>query len=63
MSTGVRDSDISGSQPAPGTRLKYTREQLDSMSTKQYRDLMQSDRAELERCENYYATHPVRRAG
>ena len=63
-STSVRPSDISGRPPVPSGKphLKYTREQLDNMSSARMRELMQTDRAELERCINYYAKTPARQA-
>lgn len=65
FSTSIRSSDISGSAPGPKTtpRLKYTREQLRNISASEYKRLMQTDRAELERCEDYYVKNPLRRAG
>jgi hypothetical protein len=39
-STGVRPSDVSGSQPRPTNRLKYTREQIDRMSAATMKSLM-----------------------
>lgn len=56
-STSIRASDISGRPPAPSGKphLKYTREQLRNLSAADYKRLMQTDRAELERCENHYA--------
>lgn len=65
FSTSVRSSDISGRQPAPSGKphLKYTREQLNNLSATDYKLLVQTDRAELERCEAYYAKNPARRAG
>jgi hypothetical protein len=62
ISTGVRASDISGTPPRLTTRLKYSREQLENMSREDYKRLMLTDRAELEKCEEYYAKRPVRRA-
>lgn len=62
-STGVRQSDISGEPPrTTPVRLKYTREQLAKMSSEQYKNLIHTDRKELERCEAYYASNPGRRA-
>lgn len=65
FSTSIRSSDISGRAPEPSgkPRLKYTREQLANISSTEYKRLMQTDRTELERCENYYAKTPARRAG
>jgi hypothetical protein len=63
ISTGIRSSDVSGERPRPTTRLKYSREQLANMGKAQYKTLMQTDGAELARCEDYYAKHPARRAG
>jgi len=56
-STSIRSSDISGRPPVPSGKphLKYTREQLANLSAEEYKRLIQADRAELERCENYYA--------
>lgn len=63
-STGIRQSDISGEPPRTTMiRLKYTREQLARMSGESYKNLMMTDRKELEKCEDYYASHPARRAG
>jgi hypothetical protein len=64
-STSIRSSDISGRPPVPSGKphLKYTREQLANLSAADYKRLIQTDRAELERCEQYYAKNPVRRAG
>jgi hypothetical protein len=64
FSTSIRSSDISGRAPEPSgkPRLKYTREQLENLSASDYKRLIQTDRAELERCENYYAKNPRRRA-
>ena len=62
ISTGVRASDISGTPPRPTTRLKYSREQLENMSRQDYKQLMLTDRVELERCEKFYAEHPAKRA-
>lgn len=39
-STGLRSSDASGTQPRPTNRLKWTREQIDAMSTREYRTRM-----------------------
>lgn len=63
-STSIRSSDISGRPPVPSGKphLKYTREQLRNLSAEQYKRLLQTDRAELERCEAYYAKTPERRA-
>lgn len=61
VSTGVTGRDISGQPPRPTTRLRYSREQLDNMGRHEYRQLMLTDRAELERCEQFYATHPVKK--
>jgi hypothetical protein len=62
-STSIRSSDISGRAPVPSGKphLKYTREQLQTLSAADYKRLMQTDRAELERCEAYYAK--TRRTG
>ena len=62
ISTGIQSRDISGTPPRPTTRLKYSREQLDQMSPQTYKQLMLTDRAELEKCEAYYAKHPARQA-
>jgi hypothetical protein len=64
-STSIRSSDISGRPPVPSGKphLKYTREQLANLSAADYKRLIQTDRAELERCEQYYAKNQVRRAG
>lgn len=61
-STSVRSSDISGRPPVPGGKphLKYTREQLENLSASDYKQLMISDRVEMERCEAYYAKNPKR---
>lgn len=59
ISTGVTSRDISGVPPRPGTRLKYSREQLAAMGAAEYKSLMMSDGAELLKCEKYYAEHPV----
>jgi hypothetical protein len=59
ISTGITGRDISGLPPRPTTRLKYSREQLDNMNRADYKQLMLTDRKELERCEQYYATHPA----
>lgn len=40
FSTGVRRTDVSGTQPKPTNRLKYTREQIERMSTQTYREKM-----------------------
>lgn len=58
ISTGIQQRDISGTPPRPTTRLKYSREQLDQMSPQTYKQLMLTDRAELEKCEAYYAKRP-----
>jgi hypothetical protein len=55
VSTGITQRDISGSPPRPTTRLKYSREQLANMSKEDYKQIMLTDRLELERCENFYA--------
>jgi hypothetical protein len=64
-STSIRASDISGRAPVPSGKphLKYTREQLQNLSSEDYKRLIQTDRAELERCESYYASQQGRRAG
>jgi hypothetical protein len=61
ISTGISQRDISGTPPRPQTRLKYSREQLDQMSPQTYKQLMLTDRAELEKCETYYAKHPTQK--
>jgi hypothetical protein len=61
FSTGVTRRDISGQPPKPTNRLKYSREQLANMSKDDYKRLMVSDRAELERCENFYAQQDVQK--
>jgi hypothetical protein len=53
-STGVRQSDISGSAPRPTTRLKYTREQIAKMGAATYKQAMLSD-PELGRSVEFYA--------
>jgi hypothetical protein len=53
-STGVRQSDISGTPPRPTTRLKYTREQIARMGAAAYKQAMLSD-PELSRSVEYYA--------
>lgn len=58
-STGIRQSDISGSPPTPTKRLKYAREQIDNMSAATYKQLMLSD-PEFSRCVEFYAK-PARR--
>lgn len=55
MSTGVRSSDVSGDRlPSSGFRPKYTREQLDKMSAKQYGELLKTDRKALEASEEFW---------
>ena len=62
ISTGVTSRDVSGTQPRPTNRLKYTREQIANMSARTYKDLMRTD-PELTRCVEYYAKQPQRRVG
>jgi hypothetical protein len=62
IATGISSRDISGTPPRPTVRLKYSREQLDNMSPQQYKQLMLTDRTELEKCETYYAKRPAQRA-
>lgn len=53
-STGVRSSDVSGSQPMPGKRLKYSRDEIRGMSASTYKQKMMSD-PEFSRCVEFYA--------
>ncbi len=62
ISTGVRSADVSGTQPRPINKLKYSREQIANMSAATYKRLMTSDPA-LARCEDYYAKQPRQKAG
>lgn len=62
VSTGITRADISGTPPKPTTRLKYTREQLANLSSADYKRLVLTDRAELERCENFYSAQDQERA-
>jgi hypothetical protein len=58
-STGVRSSDVSGSQPRPTTRLKWTREQIERMSTVTYKQNMRDP--EFSKCIDYYAAQDRQR--
>jgi hypothetical protein len=60
LSTGVRSSDVSGEQTAPGRRLKYTRERIDKMGKDEYKRLLLSD-PELTKAVEFYS-RPQRRA-
>jgi hypothetical protein len=53
-STGVRQSDISGTPPMPSKRLKYSKEQIRDMSASTYKRLMLSD-PEFSRCVEFHA--------
>jgi hypothetical protein len=61
FSTGVRSSDISGQQPRPTNRLKYTREQIESMSTAKMRTLMNDP--DFIKASEFYAAEDRKRAG
>jgi hypothetical protein len=57
-STGIRSSDVSGSQPIPSKRLKWTRESIQNMSAATYRRNMSDP--EFQRAVEFFAK-PQRR--
>jgi hypothetical protein len=59
-STGVRQSDISGTAPVPVKRLKWSREQIANMGAQEMRRLVADP--EFNFCVEYYARNSKRKA-
>lgn len=60
-STGLRAGDASGTPPRPTNRLKWTREQIDKMSTREYKSHM-NDPEFVKAVEAYASPKAQRRA-
>lgn len=58
-STGIRSSDVSGSAPMPGKRLKYTREQIAALSLADYKRLINDP--EFSRSVEFYSKRAQKR--
>ena len=60
ISTGIRSRDVSGLEPRPTNKLKFTREQIAKMSARTYKEHMRDP--EFQRAVEFYANTPMRKA-